>query len=83
MGPQRRHGAHYHEWPSSTPVLDAIAAVIAAASVVIGGYAALYAILAALAGDLELVFEYAPFFVAIGVANGALDLLRHWRRHHG
>jgi hypothetical protein len=78
-----RHRPDYHEWHSSTPVVDAIGAVVAMASVVIGSHAALFLLLALRQGDRETAAENALFFVAIAVANGAVDFVRHWRRHHG
>ena len=78
-----RHSRGYHEWPSSTPVIDAIGAVVAVASVVIGCHAALFLALALRQGDDEAAAENALFFVAIGLANGVVDALRHVRRHHG
>jgi hypothetical protein len=73
----------YHEWPNTTPVIDAIGAVVAVASVVIGAHAALLLALAVRNGDEETAAENALFFVAIALANGAVDALRRWRRHHG
>jgi hypothetical protein len=72
----------YHEWPSSTPVIDVVVSVAAMASVVIGAHAALFLALALSNGDTATAFEDALFFVAIGAGNGALEALRHWRRHH-
>jgi hypothetical protein len=77
------HSRGYHEWPSSTPVIDAVGAVVAVASVVIGAHAALFFAGAVRDGDGETAAENAQIFVAIGIANGAVDALRHWRRHHG
>jgi hypothetical protein len=78
-----RHRPGYHEWAGSTPVIDAIGAVVAVASLVIGSQAALFLLFALWSGDPETAAENALFFVAIAVANGAVDALRHWRRHHG
>jgi hypothetical protein len=78
-----RHRPSYHAWSSSTPVIDAVRAVIAMASVVIGSHAALFLLLALGEGDRETAAQNALFFVAIAVANGGVDALRHWRRHHG
>jgi hypothetical protein len=78
-----RHRPGYHEWHSSTPVIDAIGAVVAMASLVIGSHAALFLLLALREGDRETAGENLLFFVAIVIANGAVDALRHWRRHHG
>jgi len=78
-----RHSRSYHEWPNATPVVDVVGTVIAAASVVIGSYAALFLALAVQAGDERLALKNALFFVAIALANGLVDVVRHWRRHHG
>jgi hypothetical protein len=78
-----RHRPGYHEWPNSTPVIDAIGAVVAVASLVIGSHAALFLLFALRSGDGETATENALFFVAIAVANGVVDTLRQWRRHHG
>jgi formate-dependent nitrite reductase membrane component NrfD len=77
------HSASYHEWANSTPVIDAVGTILAVASVVIGTYAALFFSFALSSGDGETARENALFFVAIAAANGSLDALRHWRRHHG
>jgi hypothetical protein len=77
------HTRTYHEWVSLTPVVDALATVVAVASVVIGAHAGLFLILAAHAGDKAAVIDCLKFFVAIAIGNGLVDLLRHWCRHHG
>jgi hypothetical protein len=82
MSLRRRHSRGFHEWESTTPVVDALAAVVAAMSIVIGGHAALALALALRDRDHAAVVQSALFFVAIAVANGLVDLLRHWRRHH-
>jgi hypothetical protein len=85
-GAMRLHVAHrrgYHEWPASTPVIDAIGAVVAVMSVVIGSYAGLFLILAAGAGEWDTAADNALFFVVIAVANGIVDAVRRWYRHHG
>jgi hypothetical protein len=64
-------------------VIDAIGAVVAVASLVIGSQAALFLLFALASGDRKTAAENALFFVAIAVANGAVDAVRHWRRHHG
>jgi hypothetical protein len=61
-----RHRPGYHEWASSTPVIDAIGAVVAVASLVIGSQAALFLLFALSSGDRETAAENALFFVAIG-----------------
>jgi hypothetical protein len=76
------HARGYHEWESSTPVLDAVGAVVAVASVVIGGHAAIFLAYALRRGDDEVAVQNALFFVGIGIANGSVDALRRWRRHH-
>jgi hypothetical protein len=77
------HTRTYHEWASLTPVVDALGTVVAVASVVVGAHAALFLILAFDAGDVPAMLDCAKFFVAIAIANGLVDFLRHWRRHHG
>jgi hypothetical protein len=72
----------YHEWESTTPVLDAIAAVVGMISIVIGGYAALALWFSLRDGEASSIAVSVLFFVAIGAANGVVDLLRRWRRHH-
>jgi hypothetical protein len=76
-------GSDYHEWTRSTPVLDAIGALVAVASIIIGSYASLFLIGAVHRGDSELAAECGVFFVGIALANGILDLVRHRRRHYG
>jgi hypothetical protein len=78
-----QHARTYHPWPSTTPVVDAVIAVIAFASVVIGAHAALFLAFAANRGDTAAVVDNALFFVAIGAANALAELVRRWRRHHG
>ena len=34
-------------------------------------------------GDEAGMVDCAKFFVVIAIANGLVDLLRQWRRHHG
>ncbi|MGH2968414.1 MAG: hypothetical protein ACRDK0_05025 [Solirubrobacteraceae bacterium] len=64
-------------------MIDAVGTVVAVASVVVGAHAALFLALAMRNGDGAAAAENALFFVAIVVANGLVDVLRHWRRHHG
>ena len=71
-----------HTSPKSTPLIDAIGAVVAVASVVIGGYAGLFLFMAVLAGRRDMVVDCALFFVFIAVANAAVDAARRWSRHH-
>ena len=77
------HTRTYHEWASMTPVVDVVGCVVAVASVVVGGHAGMFLGLALLRGDGAAAAETVPFFVAIAIANGLVDVLRHWRRHHG
>ena len=76
------HARGYHEWESSTPVLDAVGAVVGVASVVIGGHAAIFLAYALRNGDHAGAVQNGLFFVGIGLANGSVDALRRWRRHH-
>ena len=77
-----RHSSTYHEWASTTPVVDALGAVVGMISVVIGGHAAIALALALRDHDRGAVRESLLFFVAIALANLLVDLLRRWRRHH-
>jgi hypothetical protein len=77
------HTRTYHEHVSMTPVVDVLGTVIAVASVVVGSHAGLFLILAYHRGDRATMIDCAKFFVVIAIANGLVDLLRHWRRHHG
>jgi hypothetical protein len=76
------HGRRYHEWPSSTPVIDVVRTLIAVASVMIGSHAAIFLAIAFSNGDNGLVVKNALFFVGIAIANAAVDGVRYWRRHH-
>lgn len=81
----RLHVSHrpgYHAWPKSTPLIDAIGTVVAVASVVIGGYAGLFLIMAVAAGRWDVAADCALFFVFIAVANAVVDAARRWYRHH-
>jgi hypothetical protein len=64
-------------------VIDVVATVLAVASVVIGAYAALFLAFALSNGDRETAVDDALFFVAIALAHPSLEMVRHWRRHHG
>jgi hypothetical protein len=77
------HTRTHHPWVSNTPIVDVIGTVVAVASVVVGAHAGLYLILALNQGDMATAREAALFFVPIAIANGLVDALRHWRRHHG
>jgi formate-dependent nitrite reductase membrane component NrfD len=83
MGLRVSHRPDYHEWARSTPVIDAIGTVVAFASVVIGGYAALFLVMAIGAGRWDVAADDALIFLFIALANGAVDAARHWYRHHG
>ena len=83
MPPLWDHSRTYHAWPRSTPVIDAVATIVAVASVVIGAHAALFLAIAASNGDRATAIEDVLFLIAIAVANALLDIIRHWRRHHG
>jgi hypothetical protein len=76
------HSRGYHEWESTTPVIDALGAVVGVASIVIGGHAAIFLAYAMSDGDDSAAVQNGLFLVAIGVANGSVDMLRRWRRHH-
>ena len=76
------HTRGYHEWESMTPVLDAVAAVVGMISIIIGGFAALSLWFSLRDGEAGSAVASAAFFVGIGAANGIVDLLRRWRRHH-
>jgi hypothetical protein len=77
------HRPGYRAPPKSTPLIDAIGAVVAVASVVIGGYAGLFLIMAALAERWDVATDCAIFFLFIAVANALVDAARWWSRHHG
>ena len=70
----------YYERASTTPVLDAIGTIIGVASVVIGGYAALFMAIAIRDGNTGLAIKNGWFILAVALANGALSLARRWRR---
>jgi hypothetical protein len=78
-----RSSRSYHEWPASTPVLDLLRTLVAAASVMIGGYALIFFAFALRDGNGGLALRYLLFLVGVGVANGTVAGLRRWRRHHG
>jgi len=63
-------------------VIDVVVSVLAMASVVIGAHATLFLALALSVGDTKTAAANALFFVGIGAANGSVEALRHWRRHH-
>jgi hypothetical protein len=76
------HRPGYRASPKSTPLIDAIGAVVAVASIVIGGYAGLFLITAALAGRWDVAADCALFFLFIAVGNALVDAARWWSRHH-
>lgn len=82
MGVGLRHARGYHERPISRPVFDAIRTVIAFASVLVGSYAMLFLALTLWTRHWRAAADTGVFFVAIAVANGVIDGLRHWRRHY-
>lgn len=77
-----RHRAGYHAHARSTPVIDAIGAIVGVASVVIGTYALLFLAFAMQHGDVDVAVENGLFLVVIAAANGLFEALRHWVRHH-
>jgi formate-dependent nitrite reductase membrane component NrfD len=83
MGLRVSHRPSHHERHKSTPVIDAIGTVVAFASVVIGGYAGLFLIMAAAARRWDVAADCALFFVFIALANALVDAARRWSRHHG
>ena len=78
-----RHAPGYHAHARSTPVIDAIGSVIAVASLVIATYALLFLGFAMHHGNASVAMQYAVFLAVIAIANGLLEALRRWRRHHG
>ena len=83
MSRASRHSRGYHDWANSTPLIDVARTLVAVASVVIGSYALIFMAIAARDANWGLVAKHAPFLVAIAVANGLVDVVRRWRRHHG
>ena len=77
------HTPTYHAWPSSTPVMDVAVTILAVASVVIGAQAGMFVVLALSAGARAAAVDNTLVLLAVGLANGLLEGLRHWRRHHG
>ena len=73
----------YHEWPSSTPVLDVARVLVAVASVMILGYDLIFLAFAVADGNGGLAAKYGIFVAVVGAANLAMDTLIRWRRHHG
>jgi hypothetical protein len=83
MSPLIAHRRGYHEWPSSTPLLDVARVLVGSASVVIGVCAVMFAAFANGDDRGGQIAKYVLFLVAIAVANGLVELLIRWRRHHG
>ncbi|MEA2248174.1 MAG: hypothetical protein QOH46_2703 [Solirubrobacteraceae bacterium] len=77
------HRPTYHEWSSSTPIVDVARCLVAVASVVIGGYAILFTAFALRDANWGLAARYGAFLGVVAVANGVVDVLWRWRRHHG
>jgi hypothetical protein len=73
----------YHEWTTSTPLLDVARTLVAVASVMILGYDLIFAAYAMADDNWGLVAKYGIFVAAVGAANLAMDVLIRWRRHHG
>jgi hypothetical protein len=73
----------YHEWTTSTPLLDVARTLLAVASVMILGYALIFMAFALADADWGLAAKYGIFVAVVGAANLAMDALIRWRRHHG
>ena len=82
MGRLFGHRRGYHEWPSSTPLLDVARVLVGAASAMIAIYALILAAAAAGNGETGQLVDYGLFFVGIAVANGLIEFAIRWRRHH-
>ena len=78
-----RHAPSYHAYVRSTPVIDAIGAIVGVASVVIGTYALLFLGFAVHHGNAAVAFQNGLILAAIAVANAGFETSRHWIRHHG
>jgi hypothetical protein len=78
-----RHRPGYHAHARSTPVIDAIGAIVGVASVVIGTYALLFLGFAMHHGHEAVAIQNGLFLAVIVVANGLFEAIRHWLRHHG
>ena len=78
-----RHAPSYHAYTRSTPVIDAIGAILGVASVVIGTYALLFLGFAMHHGNAAVAFQDGLVLAAIAVANILFETARHWIRHHG
>ena len=75
--------APYHEWTSSTPLLDVARVLVAVASVMILGYDLIFLAFPLADANWGLAAKYGAFVVVVGAANLAMDVLIRWRRHHG
>jgi hypothetical protein len=75
--------APYHEWTSSTPLLDVARVLVAVASVMILGYDLIFLAFALADANWGLAAKYGAFVAVVGAANLAMDVLIRWRRHHG
>lgn len=76
------HRKSYHAWPGSTPLMDVVRVLVAAASVMVAGYALIFMALAVRDGNGSLAARYGLFLAGILVINGLVEVLRRWRRHH-
>jgi hypothetical protein len=72
----------YHQWASSTPVLDVACVLVAVASVMILAYDLIFLGFAVRDANWELAAKYAAIAALVAVANVAMDALRRWWRHH-
>jgi hypothetical protein len=77
-----RHAASYHAYTRSTPVIDAIGAIVGVASVVIGTYALLFLAFAMHHGNAAVAFQNGLVLTAIALTNAFFETTRHWIRHH-
>ena len=77
-----RHAQGYHAYARSTPVIDAIGAIVGVASVVIGTYALLFLGFAMHHGNGAVAVQNALLIAAIAIGNGLFETMRHWIRHH-
>ena len=75
--------APYHEWTSSTPLLDVARVLMAVASVMILCYDLIFLAFALADANWGLAAKYGAFVAVVGAANLAMDVLIRWRRHHG
>jgi hypothetical protein len=78
-----RHASGYHAYARSTPVIDAIGAIVGVASIVIGTYALLFLGFAMHHGNAAVALQNGLVLAAIAVTNVVFEAIRHWIRHHG